>query len=142
MSVAQSLKIVLANSYALYLKTQNYHWNVTGPHFSSLHALFEEHYNDLFTANDDIAERVRALGEKVPATFEVFAKDSEIADGNENADAATMVKELAGDQEAIVKIMQSTLKIAQDAGDEVTIGLITDRMTVHEKNAWMLRSSL
>ena len=141
-SVAKSLKIVLANSYALYLKTQNYHWNVTGPNFSSLHGLFEEQYNDLFAANDEIAERVRSLGEKVPASFKAFDNDSEITDGDENAKADSMVKELADDQQVIMKLLQSTLKVAQEVDDEVTIGLVTDRMTVHEKNTWMLRSSL
>lgn len=141
-SVAKSLSIVLANSYALYLKTQNYHWNVTGPNFSSLHGLFEEQYNDLFAANDEIAERIRTLGEKVPASFKIFDNDSEIADGNENACAETMVKELADDQQVIIKLLQSTLKVAQEVNDEVTIGLVTDRLAVHEKNAWMLHSSL
>ncbi|MDB2415019.1 DNA starvation/stationary phase protection protein [Rickettsiales bacterium] len=140
--VADSLKIALANNYALYLKTQNYHWNVTGPNFKPLHLLFEEEYNSLFVANDDIAERVRALGEKVPASFEIFNADSKIKDGNENASAEDMVKELADDQEIMVGLLNDTLKAAQDANDEVTIGFVTERMGVHEKAAWMLRSSI
>ena len=140
--VATSLKTVLANNYALYLKTQNYHWNVTGPNFKPLHLLFEEQYNDLFTANDDIAERVRTLGEKVPATFDVFSNATSIKDGNENADAASMVKELADDQGVMIESLKVALKDAQEADDEVTIGLVTDRMGIHEKAAWMLRSSV
>jgi len=140
--VATSLKTVLANNYALYLKTQNYHWNVTGPNFKPLHLLFEEQYNDLFTANDEIAERVRTLGEKVPATFGVFSDSASIKDGDENADAAYMVKELADDQSVMVASLKDALKAAQDADDEVTIGLVTDRMGIHEKAAWMLRSSV
>ena len=89
--ITEALQIVLADNYALYLKTQNYHWNVTGANFRSLHLLFEEQYTDLFTANDDIAERIRTLGPKVPATLGVFALATNIQDGNENADAQTMV---------------------------------------------------
>lgn len=140
--VAASLQIVLANNYALYLKTQNYHWNVTGPHFKSLHVLFEEQYNDLFAANDEIAERIRTLGEKVPASFSVFNDAASIADGNENADATSMVTDLADDQGHMVQFLNDALKVAQDADDEVTIGLVTERMAVHEKAGWMLRSSV
>lgn len=140
--VTESLKKVLANNYALYLKTQNYHWNVTGHNFKSLHMLFEEQYNDLFAANDEIAERVRTLGDKVAATFEIFAAASDIKGGNENADADTMLKELADDNEKIVKILQESLKSAQELNDEVTMGMIIDRMTIHEKAVWMLRSSV
>lgn len=140
--VAENLKTVLANNYALYLKTQNYHWNVTGPNFKPLHILFEEQYNDLFAANDDIAERIRTLGEKVPATFKVFGDATSIKGGNENANAASMVKELADDQNVMVASLNVSLKAAQDAGDEVTIGLIVDRIGIHEKAAWMLKSSV
>lgn len=140
--VTESLKNVLANNYALYLKTQNYHWNVTGPNFKPLHLLFEEQYNDLFAANDMIAERIRTLGEKVPATFGTFSAAAAIKDGNENADAQTMVKELADDQSVLVDSLKQALSAAQAADDEVTIGLVTDRMGVHEKAAWMLRSSV
>ncbi len=140
--VAESLKIVLADTYSLYLKTQNYHWNVTGPHFKSLHMLFEEQYNDLFTAVDVIAERIRTLGEKAPGTFSAYQKVSSIKEGNEKADAQTMVKELAEDQGKIITTLTETLQAAQNAGDEGTIGIIVDRISVHEKNAWMLKSSL
>lgn len=140
--ITEALKIVLADNYALYLKTQNYHWNVTGVNFRALHLLFEEQYTDLFTANDDIAERIRTLGAKVPATLGVFALATNIKDGNENADAQTMVQELAGDQAIIIKSLTKTLHAAQELGDEVTIGFVTDRIGVHEKAAWMLKSSI
>ena len=140
--VADSLKRVLADSYALYLKTQNYHWNVTGPSFKPLHLLFEEQYNDLALAVDDVAERIRALGEKAPGTWKAYEAITSIKDGNEDADATTMVKELAQDQQAILQTLKQALDTAQTADDEVSIGLLVDRMSVHEKAAWMLKSSI
>jgi len=140
--ITDALQIVLADNYALYLKTQNYHWNVTGANFRSLHLLFEEQYTDLFTANDDIAERIRTLGSKVPATLGIFASVTNIEDGKENADAQTMVKELADDQAKILKSLTNALHAAQKAQDEATIDFIINRIGVHEKAAWILRSSL
>lgn len=141
-SVAKEMKVVLADSYALYLKTQNYHWNVTGPNFKALHLLFEEQYNDLALAVDEIAERIRSLGEKAPGTWSAYSGVTSIKEGDENAKAEDMVAELANDQAIMVKTLQSALKAAQEVGDEVTIGILVDRMTVHEKAAWMLRSSI
>jgi starvation-inducible DNA-binding protein len=141
-NVAESLKVALADSYILYLKTQNYHWNVTGPHFKSYHAMFEEQYNDLFQAVDLIAERIRAIGQRAPGSFEKFSKITNIQEGNEELDAESMVKELAEDQNIIVLSLSKTLKAAQDIGDEVTAGIVIDRIEVHQKNAWMLKSSL
>lgn len=141
-AVAEALKSVLADSYALYLKTQNYHWNVTGPNFQSLHLLFEGQYTDLAAAIDAIAERIRALGQKAPGSMKAYDNSRTIADGDENAPAGQMVKELAEDQGIITKTLTTALKAAQEAGDEVTIGLLVERLTVHEKNGWMLRSSL
>lgn len=140
--VVDGLKKVLADSYALYTKTQNYHWNVTGPHFKSLHELFEEHYTDLFEAIDELAELIRGLGEKAPGSWKAFEELRTITDGDENADASTMVKDLAKDQEAIKQAILSALEAAQDAEDEVVIGALVDRLTVHSKNKWMLDSSL
>ena len=137
-----SLSKLLADNYALYLKTQNYHWNVTGPNFKPLHLLFEEQYNDLFVANDDIAERIRTLGQKVPATFSVFNSNSSIKDGDEKSNAKSMVEELANDQAVIIDSLKEVFKAAQEIGDEVTIGFVTDRIGIHEKAAWMLRSSI
>lgn len=140
--VAESLKTVLADSYALYLKTQNYHWNVTGPNFASLHALFEEHYTELTMAIDEIAELIRGLGEKAPGSFEAFQAISTIKSGDANASAERMVKDLAAGQEAVSKTVQTALEAAQAAEDEVVIGALTERLTVHRKNAWMLNSSM
>lgn len=138
----EALKKVLADNYALYLKTQNYHWNVEGAHFKSLHLLFEEQYTDLATAIDTIAELIRGLGEKAPATFDAYAKNTIIKAGNENASADQMVKELMEDQITIQKTLQTALEVAQKVGDEVVVGLMIERLTVHRKATWMLKSSI
>lgn len=140
--VIENLKIVLADSYSLFLKTQNYHWNVTGPNFQALHSMFEGQYNDLFAAIDVIAERIRALGEKAPGSYASFEKVTNIKDGDVNHNATTMVKELAHDQDTIVKSLNETLKNAQAVGDEATADIMISRIEVHQKNAWMLNSSL
>lgn len=141
-ALVNNLKSVLADSYALSLKTQNYHWNVTGPNFESLHLLFEAQYNDLAEAIDLIAERIRALGEKIPVSLSIFNKMTTIPDGDETADAPTMVGQLAQDQLSIIKTLKAALASAQNRSDEVTINLLVDRLTVHEKNHWMLSASL
>lgn len=141
-NVANALKVALADSYVLYLKTQNYHWNVTGPNFKAFHLMFEEQYNDLFAAVDLIAERIRALGEKAPGTFAKYSQITRIKEGDESLDAVTMLKDLAADQEVIVKTLNEVLKVAGESGDEVTIGIVVNRIEVHQKNAWMLRSSI
>jgi starvation-inducible DNA-binding protein len=140
--VIQNLKTVLADSYTLYLKTQSYHWNVTGPNFKSLHLMFEEQYNDLFIAVDLIAERIRSLGQKAPGTFSTYLEITNIKEGKEDLDANSMVKELAKDQEVIANSLTKTLKSASEVGDEVTVGIVTNRIEIHQKNAWMLNSSL
>tara|TARA_R110000868_G_scaffold218576_2_gene469221 strand:- start:145988 stop:146428 length:441 start_codon:yes stop_codon:yes gene_type:complete len=142
-TVTESLKKVLADSYALYLKTQNYHWNVEGPYFKTLHILFEEQYTDLALAIDEVAELIRGLGDKAPGTWSAYEKLTTIKDGNENASADEMVKSLANDQEEIMKnSLEPALKIAQDAGDEVVAGVLIERLTIHRKNKWMLKSSI
>ncbi|MDX1975914.1 MAG: DNA starvation/stationary phase protection protein [Rickettsiales bacterium] len=141
-NVVEGLKKVLADNYALYLKTQNYHWNVEGPHFKSLHLLFEEQYTDLATAIDTVAELIRGLGEKAPGTFDAYAKSTSIKPGNERATAEQMVKELIKDQAAIQKTLETTLHAAQKLGDEVVAGFMIERLTVHRKAAWMLKSSI
>ncbi len=141
-SVTDNLKILLADSYSLYLKTQNYHWNVTGANFKPLHLLFEEQYSELALAIDEIAELIRGLGEKAPATWGAYEKITNIKDGDENAAAKTMVEDLANDQNIIIKTLQNLLESAQNANDEVVIGAAVDRMTVHRKNKWMLDSSI
>lgn len=140
--VVEALKHVLADSYQLYLKTQNYHWNVEGPQFRSLHLLFEEQYTDLAGAVDVIAETIRALGEKAPGSFEIYNKLGNITPANENATAEQMVKELVGDQDAISNSLQTLLGAAEKAEDEVTADLAIQRLTVHRKNKWMLSSSV
>ena len=141
-NLLDSLKIVLADSYVLYLKTQNYHWNVTGPNFKSFHLMFEEQYSDLFAAVDIIAERIRALGAKAPGTYAKYISLTNLKEGDEELDANSMVKDLANSQDTIVNSLIDTLKEAQNIGDDVTAGIITDRIEVHQKNAWMLKSSL
>lgn len=140
--LADSLKNVLADSYALYLKTQNYHWNVQGPHFKTLHLLFEEQYTDLATAIDEIAELIRGLGEKAPGTWRAYQERTSILEGNEEADATTMVTDLAKDQDVLTKSLQAAFEAAQQANDEVVIGAMVDRMRVHRQNKWMLTSSV
>lgn len=140
--VIENLKSLLANSYALALKTQNYHWNVTGPNFKSLHLLFEEQYDELSTAIDDIAERIRSLGDKAPGSFKAFDKLSIIRDGDAMLGPKEMLEDLSSGQMLVIDVLKKTLVAAQEVGDEVTIGLVVDRMTVHDKSLWMLKSSI
>ncbi len=137
-----SLKRLLADSYVLYLKTQNYHWNVTGSNFKSLHDLFQIQYEDLAIAIDDIAERIRSLGEYAPGSFSEYNDLASIKEVVENKSSGDMLRDLSSDQTKIIDSLKSVLKAAQNVDDEVTIGLVTDRMSVHEKNKWMLESSL
>ena len=138
----EALKNVLADNYALYLKTQNYHWNVAGANFRGLHLLFEEQYTDLTTAIDTVAELIRGLGEKAPGTFEAYARATSIKPGSESASAEQMVAELREDQALIQKTLQAALEAAQTESDEVVAGFMIERLTVHRKAAWMLKSSI
>ncbi len=140
--VIEGLKNVLADNYALYLKTQNYHWNVEGPNFQGLHLLFEEQYTDLAGAIDTVAELIRGLGEKAPGTFDTYIKRTSIKSGNENASAQQMIKDLLESQALIQKTLQQCLEIAQKAGDEVVAGFMIERLTFHRKASWILKSSL
>lgn len=142
--VAEGLNILLANNYVLYLKTHNFHWNVVGPMFQPLHSLFEEQYIDLWNAGDIIAERVRALGFFVPASYVDFAKLSKIKEvtGTRSIKATDMIRQLVHDQETMVSLARELLPEVEEADDQVTVDLLSDRMEVHEKNAWMLRSFL
>lgn len=141
---AQGLIKLLANNAVLYLKTHNFHWNVVGPMFQPLHSVFEEQYIDLWNASDIIAERVRALGFFVSASYEDFAKLSAIKEsvGNRRVDAKTMITQLVGDNEIMSRLARELLPEIEDTEDQVTVDLLSDRMKVHEKNAWMLRSFL
>ncbi|XP_022778267.1 uncharacterized protein LOC111319802 [Stylophora pistillata] len=127
--VVNALKKLLADYYALYLKTQNYHWNVEGPRFRELHLLFEEHYTELSEAIDTLAELIRGLGEKAPGTFEAYMHNTSIKPGNESASAEKMLKDLLEDQRQIEKTLNTVLNATQEAEDEVVIGFIVDRLT-------------
>jgi starvation-inducible DNA-binding protein len=139
--VVEALKNVLADSYALYLKTQNYHWNIESPNFKALHVLFEEQYMDLAEAVDTVAELIRALGAKAPGTFAAYSQRTSIQPGDENASAQTMVEELLADQLTLQKTLAQALAAAHQDSDEVVAGFVTERLTVHRKAAWMLKSS-
>lgn len=139
-AVAEGLKRLLADSYTLYLQTHNFHWNVTGPRFRDLHLMFEEHYTELATAVDDIAERIRTLGVAAPGTYKAFAELSAIKEVNGVPEAEKMVEILTKGHEQVVKTCRAVLKTAQDADDESTAALVSDRMRLHEKTAWMLRA--
>ncbi len=140
--IAQGLSHRLANSYTLYLKTHNYHWNVTGPMFNTLHLMFETQYTELALAVDLIAERIRALGFPAPGSYREFLKLSTIPEATANTSATDMIKHLVEGQESIVRTARSTFAIVDEARDEPTADLLTQRMQVHEKTAWMLRSLL
>lgn len=141
-SIVEGLSHLLADSYTLYLKTHNFHWNVTGPRFRSLHMMFEEQYTELAIAVDTIAERIRTLGSPAPGTYSEYARLSSIEETTGVPDAETMIRLLAEGNEAVVRTARSIVSTAEDAGDEVTVDLLVERMQIHEKAAWMLRSSL
>ncbi len=141
-SIAAGLARLLADSYTLYLKTHNYHWNVTGPQFNTLHLMFEGQYTELAIAVDEIAERIRALGIKAPGSYREFAALTEIEEGNGSESAEEMIRQLAIGQETIVRTARAVFPSADSASDEPTADLLTQRMQIHEKNAWMLRSML
>ncbi len=140
--IAAGLSRVLADSYTLYLKTHNYHWNVVGPMFNTLHLMFEEQYNELALAVDLIAERIRALGEPAPGSYREFAELSSIAPDDDRPDATEMIRRLVEGQEAVARTARDMFPVVQAASDEPTADLLTQRMQVHEKTAWMLRSML
>ena len=141
-NIAGGLSKVLADSYTLYLKTHNYHWNVTGPLFSSLHLMFEEHYTELATAVDEIAERIRALDVYAPGSYSAFQELTDIEEETSVPSAEEMIRQLVIGQETVVRSARQVIPTAAAANDEPTVDLLTQRMQVHEKNAWMLRSLL
>ena len=140
--IAEQLSKLLADSYVLYLKTQNFHWNVTGPSFAELHALFENEYNDLSDAVDEIAERIRALGERAPGSFQQFEALTSIKEETGVPSTTEMITQLVLGNEQIVRTARHAMPIAEAAHDAPTVDLLTRRMLQHEKNAWMLRSLL
>jgi starvation-inducible DNA-binding protein len=141
--IAEGLSRLLADTYLLYVKTHGYHWNVTGPLFNTLHLMFEQQYNELALAVDQIAERIRALGFLAPASYAEFARLASIPeDHGDRPTAEEMIRRLVKGQEGVVRTAREVFPIAEGAGDEPTADLLTQRMQVHEKTAWMLRSML
>ena len=141
-AIADGLSRLLADTYTLYLKTHNFHWNVTGPMFNTLHLMFETQYTELTLAVDLIAERIRSLGIPAPATYSAYAKLTSIAETEGVPKATEMIKLLVEGQESVVRTARSIFPIAKKANDEPTADLLTQRLQVHEKTAWMLRSLL
>ena len=140
--IAQGLSHLLADTYTLYLKTHNFHWNVTGPMFQTLHLMFETQYTELSMAVDLIAERIRALGYPAPGTYSEYVKLSSISETPGVPKATEMIRLLIEGQEAVVRTARSIFPITEEVNDEPTADLLTQRMQVHEKTAWMLRSLL
>lgn len=140
--IAGGLSKLLADSYTLYLKTHNYHWNVEGPLFNTLHLMFEAQYTELATAIDEIAERIRALGVKAPGSYAQFANLTSLDEASGTESAEDMIRELTLGQELLVRTARGAFPDANSAHDEPTADLLTQRMHIHEKNAWMLRSML
>lgn len=136
------LKNTLADTYALLLKTHNYHWNITGANFYSLHKLFEEQYNELFAAADEIAERIRALGSKAPGSFSEFAKLTSITEANNNASASEILNDLVQSNQAAVDSLTTLKDTAESEEDKETEDLAISRIQIHQKNIWMLKASI
>lgn len=142
-AIADGLSRVLADTYTLYLKTHNYHWNVTGPLFNSLHAMFMKQYTEMWQAVDEIAERIRALGFFAPGSYAAFERLSSVEPvGDDVPPAEQMVADLVKGHETVARTAREVIKVAQAAGDDPTADLLTQRMQVHEKTAWMLRATL
>lgn len=141
-AIATGLSKLAADNFTLYLKTHNFHWNVTGPMFQTLHLMFETQYNELWLASDAIAERIRALGFPAPGTYADFAKLTSIKESKGVPKAVDMIKELVAGNEAAVRTARALFPLVDKAGDEATADLLTQRIQIHEKTAWMLRSLL
>src|SRR5262245_55805027 len=140
--LSEELSKLLADTYTLYLKTHNYHWNVTGPMFQTLHLMFETHYNELALAVDLIAERIRALGHVAPGSYRAFSKLSTIREEDGVPAATAMIRNLVKGHEAVAKTARQVFEMADEANDQPTADLLTQRLQIHEKTAWMLRSLL
>jgi starvation-inducible DNA-binding protein len=141
-NIANGLSALLADTYTLYLKTHNFHWNVTGPMFNTLHLMFEQQYTELATAVDLVAERIRSLGERAPGSYAEFAKLASIKEAAGKSSAKEMIRQLVEGNEAVAKTARRVFPAAEKAGDESTADLLTQRLQTHEKTAWMLRSLL
>src|SRR5262245_50567959 len=141
-AIVEGLERVLADTYTLYLKTHNFHWNVTGPQFNDLHLMFMNQYTELWGAVDLVAERIRALGSFAPGSYKEFAKLTRISEADGVPPAKEMLKQLVEGHETVIKTAREVLSPANEANDQASVDLITERLTVHEKTAWMLRSLL
>ena len=141
-AITEGLSRLLADSYTLYLKTHNYHWNVTGPMFNTLHLMFETQYNELALAVDLIAERIRSLGAPAPASYREFTRLSSVTEDDDQPDATEMIRRLIIGQETVARTARSVFPIVEKAHDQPTADVLTQRLQVHEKTAWMLRSLL
>jgi starvation-inducible DNA-binding protein len=141
-NIAAGLSHLLADTYTLYLKTHNYHWNVTGPMFQTLHTMFMTQYTELSVAVDDVAERIRSLGEFAPGSYKAFVNLSSIAEEEKVPNARAMITNLVKGNEAVARTARKVFPIAEKSNDESTCDLLTQRMQIHEKTAWMLRSLL
>lgn len=141
-ATVEKLEKALADSYTLYLKTQNYHWNIEGPQFGVLHAMFQEQYEDLAEAIDDIAENIRMLGEKSIGSMASFSKIASMPEAKEGANATEMLEDLSQSQVVMIETLQEAFDAAEEAGDEVVMDFLIQRMTTHRKNKWMLKSSV
>ncbi len=142
LAIAEGLARLLADTYTLYLKTHNFHWNVSGPMFNTLHQMFETQYTELATAVDEIAERIRALGVAAPGSYAQYAALTRIEEETGVPSAETMIAQLVRDQETVVRTARQVFPVAEKASDEPTADLLTQRMQIHEKTAWMLRSMI
>jgi len=140
--VIVALSRLLADSYTLYLKTHNYHWNVTGPMFNTLHTMFETEYTELALAVDEIAERIRAIGARAPGSYREFSELSSVQEDSNTTDAKQMIANLVADQKVVVESARRVIEAAEAVGDQASADLGVRRIEVHEKNAWMLRSHL
>ncbi len=140
--IKNHLEIILANTYSLYLKTQNFHWNVTGPNFKSLHELFALHYEEMIPAIDILAERVRTLGSKVDGSYENFARLTKFRSANKDLNSKDMVQELINSNKILIELLKEGVEIAQQERDEASADILIGRTEAHQKNVWMLESSL
>lgn len=138
---AEAVRQLLANTYTLYLKTHGYHWNVEGPHFQQLHIQFMEQYTEMWTAVDELAERIRALGHYAPISYAEMAKLSSVSEEKGTPDWKMMVENLAKRHEQVAKTARNVLRVAEDVGDDATADVVAPRVTLHEKTAWMLRAT-
>lgn len=141
-AITDGLSRLLADTYTLYLKTHNYHWNVTGPMFQTLHLMFEAQYSELALAVDLVAERIRSLGVPAPGSYREFGRLSSVSEDDDRPDATEMIRRLVGGQETVARTARSVFPVVEQAHDEATADLLTQRLQVHEKTAWMLRSLL